>query len=306
MRIDKLGAHLEAYIETFPTIIALRLCGRYGTGPQCHINKLPVELINAIETFVVDSARVEALETWSSEYKCFEVRCDLVDDHFTYKHQHVMYHEKGYECRGISHCPFRYNVDAAAKHREVLLQFARDVLSAWTRAHDINTRNWAKSFDTEHPICIFNKRRELVRNHFGIDVWTSNVRLPPLSFPPVAQADKGKRHESQNTTVAYMTLPNNVSSREDWLSGIYDRENMQSGYAMPVKLDTAPTKASLRRFPRAMSILGVNVFIHPTQKGTAISPPHDVQSSGINDTVDGSAADWPQLTLLTKNRIMEQ
>ena len=41
---------------------------------------------------VVEPARVEALETWSSEYKCFELRCDIIDDQFTHEDQHKLYH----------------------------------------------------------------------------------------------------------------------------------------------------------------------------------------------------------------------
>ena len=106
--------------------------------------------------------------------------------------------------------------------------------------------------------------------------------------------------------MAYMTLPNNASSHEDWLRSNLDHGSSQSGYAMPLKVGAVPTEASLRRFPRAMNTLGLDVFIHPTQEGTVISPPPNLQSSDTTDAVDGSAADWPQLTLLTRNRIREQ
>lgn len=309
MRIDKLGAHLQAYIQTRPTVNALRLCGRFGTGPQCHVNKLPVELITAIEKFVVEPARVEALKIWSSEYKCFEVKRDIVDDHFTYEEQHEMFHDDTDDkCCGSSQCPFQRDVDIeiAAKHR--LVDYAEEEPSLWTGPHDSKTLSWMKKGGMERPTCIFNEHREFVRNHFGIDVWTSNVRLPPLRATLVTQSDEWKSNESQNTTLAYMTLPNNVSSREDWLSGMYDNLHggLQSGHAMPVKMGAVPTQASIRRFPRAMSILGLDVFIHPTQKGTVISPAPEVRSSGITDAVDDSAADWPQLTLLTRNRVKEQ
>ena len=307
MRIDKLGAHLEAYIETLPTIIALRLCGRFGTGPLCHINKLPAELISEIEKLVVEPVRVEVLETWSSKYKCFELKCDIIDDHFTREEQHDMYHEAmNDKCRGSSRCRFEQNVDAetTAMHRKALVNYAEEQISRpWVDSHDIAVVNWAERVDTELATCIFNKHREFVRHHFGVDVWTSNVRLPPKSN--TVKADMWKLHESQNTTVAYMTLPENVSSREDWPSGMYVDGKCQSGYAMPVKVGAVTTGASLRRFPRAMNILGLDVFIHPTQKGIVISAPPGMQSSGITGAVDGSVVDWPQLTLLTKCHIEE-
>ena len=122
--IDKLGAHLEAYVRTLPTIIAMRLCGRFGTGSQSHINKLPVELISAIEPFIIEPARAEILETWSSEFRCFELKCDIVDDHFTHEEKHKLYHHATSEvCFGESDCPFGRGIDAktAAKHRDALV-----------------------------------------------------------------------------------------------------------------------------------------------------------------------------------------
>lgn len=305
MRIDKLGAHLEAYIQILPTILALRICGKFGTGPQCHINKLPVELIGAIEKFVVEPARVEALETWSSEYKCFEVKCDIVDDHYTHSDQHKLYHRAELTvCFGDGDCPLGRSIGAktAAKHRRALVKYLES-MSFWIEPHDARLRSWQRKIDTEGPACIFYEYRDLVRSHFGIDIWTSNVRLPRLDFTPAA--DWWKRAETRNTSVAYMILPNHVSSHEDWRSGMYDLGHLQSGYAMPVKMGAVPTEASLRRFPRAMNILGLDVFVYPAQKGTVISAPTDVQPSGVADGVNVCAADWPQLTLLTRNRIKE-
>ena len=300
VRIDKLGAHLEAYIKTQPTVIALRLCGRFGSGPHCHINKLPVELIGAIETFIVEPARVEALETWSTEYRCFEVKCDLIDDHFTHEEQRAMYLRATCdECSEDDDCTCGYSTDAetAEKLRETLLPYVNHS-DYWVSSHDTKCHNWTAKVDTHLPTCIFNEHQAFVRSHFGIDVWTSNVRLPRQRS--TLEADKWKLDESSNTTVAYMTLPNNASSCEDWLSGMYDDVKLQSGYAMPLKLGAAPTRASLRRFQRALNLLGLEVFIHPTQKGTVISAPPGAQSSDSADAVDGSAADWPQLTLLTR------
>ena len=141
----------------------------------------------------------------------------------------------------------------------------------WTDSHNTKTRSRAQNVDTERSNGIFNEYREIVRNHFGIEIWTSNVQLPPLSNLPAVEW--WKRGEPQDTTVAYMTLPNNASSHEDWLRSNLDQGSSQSGYAMPLKVGAVPTQASLRRFPRAMNTLGLDVFIHPTQEGTVISPP---------------------------------
>lgn len=65
VRVEQLGAHLEAYIATLPIITTLRLCNRFGTGNNCHINRLPIELVKLIEEYIVRPERNKALLTWS-------------------------------------------------------------------------------------------------------------------------------------------------------------------------------------------------------------------------------------------------
>jgi hypothetical protein len=306
VRVDKLGAHLEAYMKTRPAINALRLCHRFGTGPHCYINKLPVELIGEIEKYVVAPARVEALETWSSEYKCFELRCDLVDDHFTRKEQHEMFHDmKLNRCPGSRFCSFWRKRDSQtiAKHHEALLHFVANS-DHWEDAHDNKVERWVNKVDTQLPSCIFQKNQEFVKSHFGIDIWISKVRLPPASDSADKTGSWALLDEARYTILAYMTLPNNLWSREDW-DGIEDElDDFQGGFAKPVELGAIPTEASLRRFSRALNLLDLEVFIHAIQskqRRTVVSPPSDVQSSITTDDVDGSTAKWPRLTLLTRS-----
>lgn len=82
MRIEKLGAHLEAYVDTLPVITSLRLCHRYGKGANSYIYKLPIELVGIIEQFVVEPEREKHLATWSKEPKCRNKECKM-HDHFT-------------------------------------------------------------------------------------------------------------------------------------------------------------------------------------------------------------------------------
>ncbi|KAM0701675.1 hypothetical protein Q7P35_010584 [Cladosporium inversicolor] len=63
VRVEQLGAHLEAYIATLPTITTLRLCNRFGASDDCHINRLPVELVKLIEEYIVEPEREKALST---------------------------------------------------------------------------------------------------------------------------------------------------------------------------------------------------------------------------------------------------
>lgn len=81
VRPDRLGADLEAYVNTLPAIHTLRLCNRFGIGAA--INKLPTELVNQIQDHIIKSAREEALREWSEQFQCWEVQCRGVNGNFT-------------------------------------------------------------------------------------------------------------------------------------------------------------------------------------------------------------------------------
>lgn len=72
------GAHLETYVKLLPSFTALRLCNRFGKGPEVSITKLPVEMIAAIEELLTQTARAEVLAEWELDFKCFESRCEPV------------------------------------------------------------------------------------------------------------------------------------------------------------------------------------------------------------------------------------
>jgi len=94
----------------------------------------------------------------------------------------------------------------------------------------------------------------------------------------------------------------------------------------PIRLSERPTKESLARFPRALSILKLKVFVHPNQKGAILSPSlrEKAKSPGETNQQTGIAAggseqskarniedpeiteayataSWPQLTLLNQS-----
>lgn len=54
VKIEQLGAHLEAYTSLQTTLNALRLCNRFGSGTQATITKLPIELVQQIERHMIE------------------------------------------------------------------------------------------------------------------------------------------------------------------------------------------------------------------------------------------------------------
>jgi hypothetical protein len=302
VRIDKAGAHLEAYIETLPTINALRLCSRFGSGPQCHVSKLPVELVKTIERFIVEPVREEKLYLWSTPYRCFELRCDIIDDHFTREEQHELFHR--YEkCKSPDTVHYSFNqessVHTAAEIRAKLLGRVVGSAALWAPEHDSRARAWEFKAGLDYSSCIFTKQKALLRSHFGIDFWTANVRIPVLEEVH-SKSEEWKLTESNNMSVAYMTLPNKGHTREQWASAGYDTREFQSAYVDEVQLGATPSQASLRRFSRALDILGLEVFIHPAHKRKVICTQTDLEAGDSADSVDESLTCWPQLTLLTR------
>ncbi|KAK4545955.1 hypothetical protein LTR36_002519 [Oleoguttula mirabilis] len=76
---DALGGHLQAHIDTLPTIETLRLCHSFGRGSNVFVTKLPVELRHEIETYVVHDARKETVPEWHQKFRCYLNRCKSTD-----------------------------------------------------------------------------------------------------------------------------------------------------------------------------------------------------------------------------------
>jgi hypothetical protein len=296
--IEKLGAHVEAFVNTLPTITALRLCHKFGSGSRCSIRKLPVELIDAIEEFIIEPARERALDVWTKDYQCWQLKCDILDDHFTYEEQHDLYHNRHryytdherekQECLA-GNCLFSQDMDADMA-AEARAKAVGCVQLDWGHRHDENNQLWDAKASSIASSSIFKKHRALLERHFGIDIWTSHVRLQP------PEPNKWNSDEGRNATMAYLTLPHQATlqpngARYAWRAHI---SNTQCGHAMPVTLAAAPTPKSLERFPRALKLLGLEVFVE-TWEHT------DVESSDVVDAGPELADCWPQLTVLTRH-----
>jgi hypothetical protein len=91
VRIEQLGAHLKAYVDTLPTITTLRLCNRLGTGDAYHVNRLAAELVKLIEEHIIELEREDTLKTYSKALRCCEGSCEPLD-HFTQEELYDAYH----------------------------------------------------------------------------------------------------------------------------------------------------------------------------------------------------------------------
>jgi len=305
VRVDQLGAHLESYIATLPTITALRLCNRFGTGDNCHVNRLPIELVKLIEEHVVEPEREKTLTSWSRQQRCYEGKCGLFD-HYSETQEEVyqIYHDLcgckddkdcGVEehffcghrkCEG-SQCPawkFKYGSDHA-----VLEYLCRvDALPEYTEVCSDQQEEWRRKIGTStvNSDGIFKEQEELLLAHFGIIVWLGRFSIPE---------DVYSRHRlcsCSPVTTAHLALPGSSTRHEDWCP----QETERADFDIPLKIGPLLTAQSLSRFPRALKLLGLQAWQHPSRKAKpALSPPSE---GAAVSAADDEAVLQPQLTLL--------
>lgn len=245
MRVEQLGAHLEAYVTTLPNIITLRLCNRFGTGSECHINKLPVELVELIEEHIVALEREKALAIWSQQHKCNEKKCKALDHYSATKEQlYQRYHELIGPCTcgqeatcGTDHhhsCGHRLCADANAEppgmlsRRDdsdyiILAQLVKlGYLPDSQKLCQSQQKKWQRGVGTvdKGPYYyytqpfengFFDEQKQLLHAHFGIIVWLGHSSLPS----PNSRRGDTDLNPSYKTT-AHLALPGSEMLRETW------------------------------------------------------------------------------------------
>nr|OQO20129.1 hypothetical protein B0A51_11570 [Rachicladosporium sp. CCFEE 5018] len=311
VKADKLGAHLQAYVETLDAIIALRLCNRFGTGPGTAVQKLPVELVTMIEKVVFQETCKEKLPEWELDFACFEHKCDgSLSSHMTREEMLDIWYrfELGQEECYSDAEDGSDDPDGNSSHAFKPLtdeRLRRIIDDEWDCEYmnfdsedDIHREREA---DWSNRTTLFEEHRELLKRNFGVDVWTSDVRLDRHHW---------RHDEPAHTTVTYLTLPARPQREFEWVTSAFEDEypgecaSISTGHGIPIELGKTPSAASLRRFPRAIELLDLKVFLHKTQAGRPLGP---LPSTPDNDEGGNKAAKrvtrlWsvkakPQLTL---------
>jgi hypothetical protein len=293
VRIDKLGAHLEAYVETLPVITTLRLCNRFGKGT---ISKLPTELTDAIEHLVLEPERERCLISWSKELKCWKRECNMFEDHFTPEEQEIFcaHHlcmtngcedeahttggEKdphGHICLGRGTCGLAHSLN----YEEALISMPKK-LSEETYVHECSDSRMKFQRKVEDGF-LYN-HRHLLKLHFGVDFWTSTSRAWVSGWGPVA--------------LAYLTIPSDSAQR-------YPEPNLPAGYNTDggvLQPGGSLSPASHKRFSDALRRLDFELFIH---YGGSYGQERDIELS--RQTMSSAAVDeagpWPQLIKMARD-----
>jgi hypothetical protein len=279
--VAQLGAHLQAYLDMLPAVNALRACNHFGKGPQCHINKLPVEIVDSITHYYTLPVREEKLKQWKGLLNCYEDKCAQLD-HYTRDELLKKFHEFMSEGH-FEEYPSEPN-DAE------LEEFAADAELMPDDAHQRRRNEWVSKLEKLHL-----EDRPVFLKHFGLDIWLSRVCL-----------GTSWREDSANTTVAYLILPDRVSHTKEWDRHMtedgYIEPDYESGYGMAVSLDQREAPDDVQNFKRVMKSLDLKVFLHSTQsQGKALS----LASSKRNHTpaLVNNAASFPRPMFLVRNKV---
>ncbi|KAK6439803.1 cytosolic thiouridylase subunit Ctu1 [Oleoguttula sp. CCFEE 5521] len=272
LKADKLGAHLQAYAETLDAIIALRLCYRFGTGPGVVLTNLPVELIKMIGRRVFRKSCKEKLPEWQLDFKCFENKCvGGMVSRMTRDEKLEMLQYCDPDCVGDWLDEEGLSGQAPSQNERILDMLLNEVGNANEidyerdlRVHSDRKDGWASRTAT------LSRHREQLKKSFGVDLWASQVRLG------IDKCNMFDEEEVVRTTVTYLTLPARPSRDFEWRLADSeveygpDVEDTRSGYGVPVDIRETPSKASLRRFARAVELLDLEVFVHPSQAGAPV------------------------------------
>ena len=293
------GAHLDAYVTTLPVIYQLRLCNRFGKGPESYVTKLPVELVTKIESGILHAAKEEAVPRWDVALRCFEQRCTF-EEHLIEQEKVDLYRKKHPEAAN----------DMPPSGRE-LDEKLPDL--AWYgnvhRSHIHRMGTWEREW-VGHPgtfnHAFINWHRELFRNHFGLDIWWTTIRLDAQRSNKNDVGASLLDYEPTQTTAVYLVVPDTKAHSHFW--GLSEAESeggmddCSHGYGVEVKcIEHAGTT---RKFARALQILDLKPYVHLGHDGPELfALSTATESNDKAETRDNISSSWPQLTLLSRSAV---
>jgi hypothetical protein len=298
----QLGVHLEAYTNLLPAINTLRLSNRHGQGPHVYITILPPELIMVIEDYILSEEQERLADAWRTDFKCFQLLCDPID-HLT-PDQFAEYLTLA-ERRKI---PEDDNTFSMSEHPDdeeriaVHLDFNPDV---WRDAHIERSSSWEErvGLPSAEMRGIFTKHSDLIKKHFGLELWVSHVRLEDY---PDENYWEMCHNLAPHTTVAYLILPSTGKFKSSSLTE-FERDHqefyVESGYGMSVHVPPPISQSARTRFRRTMQILDLQPWSCSSQDGLDLHAEegvHDTLDSGTGTPTSTSEVE-PQLMILIRH-----
>ncbi|KAI7461679.1 hypothetical protein KC357_g8677 [Hortaea werneckii] len=257
VKVEVLGAHLEAYINLQPTINTLRMCHRFGKGDNVAITRLPVELLSEVEEYLVARERRKTRKAWNADFRCFQLKCQK-RDHFSESELNDM---------AYWHCENSEDED------EVDEIMWKHIEENFEERHRERCQGWCDRLGT--PVSsssgIFSEQADFFLQRFGLETWTTHVRVPAPSENSFSDTWDYVSPLRAQTTVAYLKLPH----QHQKLAGSWQEDAdedecftmyLETGYTMRLAQPEALTEKEISRFTRAVEILGLKPWVHPSQR----------------------------------------
>ncbi|KAK3650346.1 hypothetical protein LTR56_006322 [Elasticomyces elasticus] len=336
---DQLLTHLAAYKRTLPALQAIRLAHRFGTGPQVHITKLPVEMLLLIEDFVIEAQRQRWDPYIESELDCFESKCEPrhhwveEDDLWDYAGPLTQCQpcEEEVTKGSYSHknCDTRCTKDTAepcetcsdggmgaencernchAKWEDSVNRVAQESEYNY-ECHEERKGSWlARINKTE-----FLPYEKMLKQHFGLEAYLASTVVDGNNEGRWPKHKSHRYHDSSElkTTLCYLTLPKRLAPEgvfhaEEAYGDIPDSPD--AAQAIEVEIHSLSiTDEQRRRFQRALKTLGLEVYLHPSQAHAYTVTPDlsleedSSEESGSRNSKDAAGGQWPRLLLLVKS-----
>lgn len=294
VRVEDFGGSFEACVRLQPVFTALRLCNRFGKGDDVHVTRLPAELTAAIEEYLMQQERQDQQAAWAKDYKCWKATCTLTD-HSTPEECTAFYMDMLDDFEFGDNQPKPIVGKKLTPRQMSEVEHFRGVEdSEWYYEHEDRRERWqvrtggAAASDQG----LFTQHKELIRTHFGLDVWVSHTQLE--DDKEAQRADEGIR----SSTLAYLKAPGGRGFTKSFHRRVKDDDDltngpqylpMEVGCALPIAIPSPLSAKTLKCFERAMTIMD----LQPLQEEKSIlrTPSDDSNDKDGNSSVSRQPSD---------------
>ena len=282
---DLLGRQIEAYAAALPALNSLRLCHRFGHGPNVNITKLPAEIMLIIEDEVfAHHCQGTGWGEWEEAFQHYESRCAPIDHLFDDR-------------------PLDFMDDMRDENSDELCESCKEVTTFYLECkgcHDLIERRaneclcdssdwryqmceeeragWLKMID-QRPGGKFEKYDQLLLKQFGLKASFSNSRI---RLAESAAWTKNKNYEWHSedeleTTICFLVVPTTMARKKTYGMSAMEADcgpsalvpGTQSSFV--VVPDGHDQGKRVKQFGRIIRTLNINPYVYPSQLDDTVS-----------------------------------
>ncbi|KAL9534815.1 hypothetical protein SMMN14_01246 [Sphaerulina musiva] len=329
---DELGQRLEHYAEVLPTLNGLRLCHRFGQGQDAHVTRLPVELELAIEAIIIQdkqSPLQHGWEKWADKFRHYEGRCAPIDhvediasplvDQLSDMHTLCKKCEDNidvelcdlrcqpgdlspcYTCSqklDPDNCMESCREKESAAMNEFILRWDWDPMCE-------QQMEWEEAIDQTGA---FARYDTILEEQFGLKAFFAPSRISSEDVDIWPRHRNHQYHETEQlrTTICYLTVSQTLAPKKTAITSTVEHAGCYPcdlSSVQVIKLGQpsfALTNTVKKRFQRALDILNMKAYVHPSQGTSLVMPTLSGPNEGESPTVPPDET-WPALVMIAKD-----